>query len=119
MYVHGRKNREKLTVSSLSSGDGYLDSNILPVRLYFPHILLLSLISAFQVRFADRFVDPAMGFAAGYNFFALQAALVPFEVVAFNLVLQYWTDKIPLAAVICFVLLSYACVQKAFSGSAG
>lgn len=62
-----------------------------------------------QVRFADRFVDPALGFAAGYNFFALQAALVPFEVVAFNLVLQYWTDKIPLVAVICFVLLSYAC----------
>lgn len=66
----------------------------------------------FQVRFADRFVDPALGFAAGYNFFALQAALVPFEVVAFNLVLQYWTDKIPLVAVICFVLLSYAYVGR-------
>ncbi|KAF9469325.1 general amino acid permease AGP2 [Collybia nuda] len=65
-------------------------------------------ISSPFVRFADRFVDPALGFSAGYNFFALQAALVPFEVVAFNLVLQYWTDKIPLVAIIVFVLLSYA-----------
>ncbi|KAJ6623467.1 general amino acid permease AGP2 [Mycena sp. CBHHK59/15] len=52
------------------------------------------------VRFADSFVDPALGFCAGINFFVFEAALVPFEVVAFNLVLQFWTDKIPIAAVI-------------------
>ena len=63
------------------------------------------------VGLADLYVDPALGFSAGYNFFALQAALVPFEVVAFNLVLQYWTDRIPLVAVIIFVLLSYAYVD--------
>ncbi|KAJ7172268.1 general amino acid permease AGP2 [Mycena filopes] len=57
------------------------------------------------VRFADTFVDPALSFAAGVNFFVFQAALVPFEVVAFNLVLQFWTDKIPIAAVITFVLI--------------
>lgn len=65
-------------------------------------------ISSPFVRFADRFVDPALGFCAGINFFALQASLVPFEVVAFNLVLRFWTDKIPLVAVILFVLVSYA-----------
>ncbi|KAG6916599.1 hypothetical protein DXG01_006156 [Tephrocybe rancida] len=64
-----------------------------------------------QVRFADRFVDPALGFAAGYNFFVLQASLVPFEVTAFNLVLQFWTDKIPLIAVIFFVLVLYAALN--------
>jgi yeast amino acid transporter len=63
-----------------------------------------------QVRFADRFVDPALGFCAGINFFALEASLVPFEVVAFNVVLQFWTDKIPTAAVISFVLVAYAYV---------
>ncbi|KAG6827366.1 hypothetical protein H0H92_012104 [Tricholoma furcatifolium] len=68
-------------------------------------------ISSPFVRFADRFVDPALGFAAGYNFFALQAALVPFEVTAFNLVLQFWTDKIPLVAVIFFVLVCYAALN--------
>lgn len=65
-------------------------------------------ISSPFVRFADRFVDPALGFCAGINFFALEAALVPFEVVAFNVVLQFWTDKIPTAAVIAFVLVAYA-----------
>ncbi|KAJ7047019.1 general amino acid permease AGP2 [Mycena alexandri] len=60
------------------------------------------------VRFADKFVDPALGFCAGINFFVFEAALVPFEVVAFNLVLQFWTDKIPIAAVIAFVLVCYA-----------
>ncbi|KAF8212010.1 amino acid permease/ SLC12A domain-containing protein [Mycena galopus ATCC 62051] len=52
------------------------------------------------VRFADQFVDPALGFCAGINFFVFEAMLIPFEVVAFNLVLQFWTDKIPVAAVI-------------------
>ncbi|KAJ7219477.1 amino acid permease/ SLC12A domain-containing protein, partial [Mycena pura] len=60
------------------------------------------------VHFADKFVDPTLGFCAGVNFFVFEAALVPFEVVAFNLVLQFWTDKIPIAAVIAFVLLCYA-----------
>jgi yeast amino acid transporter len=66
------------------------------------------------VRYADRFVDRALGFSAGYNFFALQATLIPFEVTAFNLVLKFWTDKIPIEAVICFMLLSYLSVQLLF-----
>ncbi|KAF8891281.1 general amino acid permease AGP2 [Infundibulicybe gibba] len=65
-------------------------------------------ISSPFVRFADRFVDPALGFASGVNFFIYEAALVPFEVVAFNVILHFWTDKIPIAAVITFMLISYA-----------
>ena len=64
-------------------------------------------ISSPFVRFADHFVDPALGFCAGVNYFVLQAMLVPFEMVAFNILLQFWTDKIPTAAVICFVLVAY------------
>lgn len=59
------------------------------------------------MRYADRFVDPALGFCAGVNFFVFEAALIPFEIVAFNLILQFWTDKIPTAAVICIVLACY------------
>ncbi|KAJ7940420.1 general amino acid permease AGP2 [Mycena leptocephala] len=65
-------------------------------------------ISSPFVQFADRFVDPALGFCAGINFFVFEAALVPFEIVAFNLVLQFWSDKIPIASVIVFVLVCYA-----------
>ncbi|PPR01094.1 hypothetical protein CVT26_016000 [Gymnopilus dilepis] len=65
-------------------------------------------ISSPFVRFADRFVDPALGFAAGMNFFIFEAALIPYEMVAFNVVLQFWTDKIPTAAVICILLVCYS-----------
>ncbi|KAF4615234.1 hypothetical protein D9613_002639 [Agrocybe pediades] len=66
------------------------------------------------IRYADRFVDPALGFCAGVNFFVFEAALIPFEIVAFNVVLQFWTDKIPTAAVICFLLVSY-CLLNFFA----
>ena len=36
------------------------------------------------------------------------ALLVPYEIAAFNLLLQYWTDKIPAAAVIVILALLYA-----------
>ncbi|KAK1231997.1 general amino acid permease agp2 [Marasmius sp. AFHP31] len=65
-------------------------------------------ISAPFVRFADRFVDPALGFATGINFFVFEAFLIPFEITAFNIVLHFWTDKIPLIAVIFFMLVSYS-----------
>ena len=52
-------------------------------------------------------MDPALELCAGVNFFVFQAALIPFEIVAFNVVLQFWTNKIPVAAVICTVLLAY------------
>ncbi|KAL0954516.1 hypothetical protein HGRIS_003483 [Hohenbuehelia grisea] len=64
-------------------------------------------ISSPFARYADRFVDPALGFCAGINFFIYEAVLVPFEITAFNLVLQYWTDKIPVPAVIAIILVLY------------
>ncbi|PPQ63265.1 hypothetical protein CVT24_006790 [Panaeolus cyanescens] len=60
------------------------------------------------IRFADRFVDPALGFCAGVNFFIFETALIPFEIIAFNVVLQFWTDKIPVVAVIVFMLVAYS-----------
>ncbi|KAF9053050.1 general amino acid permease AGP2 [Panaeolus papilionaceus] len=60
------------------------------------------------VRYADRFVDPALGFCAGVNFFIFETALIPFEIVAFNVILQFWTDKIPVVAVIIFMLVAYS-----------
>ncbi|KAF9038767.1 hypothetical protein BDZ89DRAFT_1090523 [Hymenopellis radicata] len=59
------------------------------------------------VQFADNFVDPALGICTGMNFFFLLAFSVPFEITAFNLLLHFWTDKIPPAAVITFILVAY------------
>ena len=65
-------------------------------------------ISSPFIRLSGRFVDDAFGFAAGYNFFVFVAALVPFEVVACNVIIRYWTDEIHAGIVIAVILISYA-----------
>jgi amino acid transporter len=64
-------------------------------------------ISSPFIRFAGRYVDEAFGFAAGWNFFIFEASLVPFEVTACNLIIHYWSDVIPTAAVIAIVVVAY------------
>lgn len=61
------------------------------------------------IRLAGKWVDNALGFMVGWNFFFYEALLIPFEITALNLVIQFWTDKIPVAAicVICIVLYGY------------
>lgn len=68
-------------------------------------------ISSPFIRFAGRYVDEALGFAAGWNFFIFEAALVPFEVVACNFILHFWTEAIPTAAVIVIVIVLYALIN--------
>jgi len=65
-------------------------------------------ISSPFIRFAGRWVDDAFGFAAGYNFFIFEAALVPFEIVACNVIIRYWTDAMPAGATIAIVIVIYA-----------
>ena len=64
-------------------------------------------ISAPFIRFAGRYVDEAFGVAAGYNFFVFEAALVPFEIVACNLIIRYWSDAVPVGGVIAIVIVLY------------
>ncbi|KAL8672908.1 MAG: hypothetical protein Q9168_002662 [Polycauliona sp. 1 TL-2023] len=68
-------------------------------------------ISSPFIRFAGRFVDEAFGVAAGYNFFVLQAMLVPFEVVACNLIIAYWSDIVPAGGIIAIILLLYGLIN--------
>lgn len=60
------------------------------------------------VRMAGRWVDEALGFMAGWNFFFYEALLIPFEITALNLVLGFWRDDIPVAAVCAAVIVLYA-----------
>lgn len=60
------------------------------------------------VRMAGKWVDDAFGFMAGWNFFFYEALLIPFEIVALNLVLSFWTDAIPTAAVCAICIVLYA-----------
>ncbi|KAL2870885.1 amino acid permease/ SLC12A domain-containing protein [Aspergillus lucknowensis] len=68
------------------------------------------------LRLAGKWVDDALGFAAGWNFFFYEAILIPFEITAINLVLGYWRDDIPPAAIcaaciVCYALLNVLAVK--------
>lgn len=66
-------------------------------------------VSGAFIRMAGHWVDEAFGFMAGWNFFLYEALLIPFEIAAINLVLQFWRDDIPVAAVVaaCIVLFGF------------
>ncbi|KAM5356804.1 hypothetical protein ACJ41O_003450 [Fusarium nematophilum] len=63
------------------------------------------------IRLAGQWVDDALGFMVGWNFFFYEALLIPFEIVALNLVLSFWNDKItgpgPTAGFCAAVIISY------------
>ncbi|KAJ4332228.1 hypothetical protein N0V87_008531 [Didymella glomerata] len=63
------------------------------------------------IRMAGHWVDPAMGFWAGWNFFLYEAILIPFEISALNLVLKYWSDDIPVAAVVAVCIVLYFAIN--------
>lgn len=60
------------------------------------------------IRLAGHWVDDAFGFMAGWNFFIYEALLIPFEITALGLVLGFWRDDIPVAAVCGGCLLCYS-----------
>jgi amino acid transporter len=59
------------------------------------------------IRLAGHWVDESLGFWVGWNFFLYEAFLIPFEISALNLVLTYWTDKIPVAVVVAVCIILY------------
>ncbi|KAG8630495.1 hypothetical protein KVT40_002114 [Elsinoe batatas] len=63
------------------------------------------------VRLAGHFVDDAWGTMAGWNFFFYEALLIPFEITAINLVLTFWSDNIPVAAICAACIVLYAAIN--------
>ncbi|KAF7557108.1 hypothetical protein G7Z17_g920 [Cylindrodendrum hubeiense] len=60
------------------------------------------------IRFGSEWVDGALGFAMAWNFFLNMAFLVPFEIVAMNIMITFWTDKVPVEAIIVAMIVLYA-----------
>ncbi|KAM0550271.1 hypothetical protein ACHAPJ_008941 [Fusarium lateritium] len=79
---------------------GLVNNCIAEMATYMP------ITSAF-IRMAGHWVDEAFGFMAGWNFFLYEAILIPFEISALNLVLTYWRDDIPVAAVVAACIIAY------------
>ncbi|KAF2034976.1 hypothetical protein EK21DRAFT_97174 [Setomelanomma holmii] len=84
---------------------------ILAVTLSIAEMVTYLPISSPFIRFAGRFVDDAFGVAAGWNFFVFEAALVPFEIVACNVIIGFWSDVVPTGAIIAIVIVLYAIIN--------
>ncbi|CAI4219747.1 unnamed protein product [Parascedosporium putredinis] len=92
-------------------GQAFWCTFVLAVTLCMAEMVTYLPISSPFIRFAGRFVDEAFGFAAGWNFFVFEAMLVPFEIVACNMILHFWTDAIPTAAVIVIISVLYLLIN--------
>lgn len=68
-------------------------------------------ISSPFIRFAGNYVDQAFGFAAGWNFFVFEAALVPFEITACNLIIHFWSDAVPAGGIIAIIIILYGLIN--------
>jgi amino acid transporter len=65
-------------------------------------------VSGSFIRMGSKWVDESFGFMLGWNFFLYEAVLIPWEISALNLVLTFWRDDIPTAAVCCACIVLYA-----------
>ncbi|KNB11989.1 hypothetical protein FOXG_11678 [Fusarium oxysporum f. sp. lycopersici 4287] len=84
---------------------------VLTITMCIAEMVSYTPISSPFVRFAGTYVDEALGFASGWNFFIFEAALVPFEVTACHFILQFWTDAIPVGATIAVIIVLYALIN--------
>ncbi|KAE8148737.1 amino acid permease-domain-containing protein [Aspergillus avenaceus] len=60
---------------------------------------------------ASKWVDDAVGFMVGWNFFLYEAIMIPFEITAISMVLSFWRNDIPPAAICVACIVIYACLN--------
>lgn len=81
-----------------------VNNSIAEMNTYMP-------VSGGFIRLAGAWVDDALGFMVGWNYFFYEALLIPFEIVALNLIVSFWSDKItepgPTAGFIAAVIIAY------------
>jgi yeast amino acid transporter len=63
------------------------------------------------VRLAGYWVDDALGFLAGWNFFLYEALIIPFEITALTSVISFWNPDVlnpgPTAGICAAVIICY------------
>lgn len=83
---------------------------VLSVNQCFAEMVTYMPIASPFIRLAGHWVDDALGFAMAYNWFFNLAFAIPYEITAVNVLLTYWTDKVPVAVVVVICLLIFTCV---------
>ncbi|WPH03973.1 Hypothetical protein R9X50_00685600 [Acrodontium crateriforme] len=75
------------------------------------------------IRHAGKWVDEALGFMVGWNFFFYEALLIPFEISAFVLVCSFWSETVtepgPTAGIIIGIIIAYAAINILAVGAFG
>ena len=98
--AHGGPGSLFLAYTIYSSMVGLVNNCMAEMAVYHP-------VSGAFIRMAGHWVDESFGFMVGWNFFLYEALLVPFEISALNLVLKFWRDDIPVAAVVAICIVLY------------
>ncbi|KAE8141914.1 amino acid permease/ SLC12A domain-containing protein [Aspergillus pseudotamarii] len=84
---------------------GLVNNSIAEMNTYMP-------VSGGFIRLAGYWVDDALGFLAGWNFFFYEAFLIPFEITALSMVMSFWnptvTEPGPTAGICAAVIICYA-----------
>jgi yeast amino acid transporter len=70
------------------------------------------------VRHAEFLIDPALGFAVGWNIVYGNLLSIPTEITAICVLFQYWTDINPSLWIIIFILLTFT-IGMSFIGIYG
>jgi yeast amino acid transporter len=70
-------------------------------------MIVLQPVSGGFIRIAGHWVDDALGFMVGWNFFFFEVFAIPFEITAVSIVLKFWTDEIPVAAICAACMVLY------------
>ncbi|KAK1148490.1 hypothetical protein N8T08_009495 [Aspergillus melleus] len=85
-----------------------VNNSIAEMNTYMP-------VSGGFIRLAGHWVDDALGFMAGWNFFFYEALLIPFEITALSLVMSFWNSEVanpgPTAGVCAAVIACYAALN--------
>lgn len=61
--------------------------------------------------YINRFFEPSLAFAAGWNYWYSYSMLVAAEVSAASVVIQYWTTSVPVAVWITIILVVIVCLN--------
>ncbi|EJT98004.1 amino acid transporter [Dacryopinax primogenitus] len=68
-------------------------------------------VSGSFTHYATRFVDPALGFALGYNYWYSFAVILPNEITAAAIVIGYWNQTINTAAWVSIFLVAIIAIN--------
>ncbi|CAG7558822.1 unnamed protein product [Fusarium equiseti] len=102
--AHGGPGSLFLAYTIYSCMVGLVNNCMAEMAVYHP-------VSGAFIRMAGHWVDESFGFMVGWNFFLYEALLVPFEISALNLVLKFWRDDIPVAAVVAICIVLYGLIN--------